>query len=728
MYLRWEWHDESLASEAQKLLGGLSFRELNTMPTTSPRRVSRLNLPVPSPSSHNLVPRPWCASSLELCVELWNSVECIYLIVVSPQGSSTVFLLALTIIASAHALTPTHYLTRHDVERLKASLDRPFTSLESAFYSIVGLSSLGAQVPDVKQACTFIKSNLDPSNVDSLFYAAQSSQALSGCEISISNETKDLLLAAVSEDSSVAQIYHAVAALSGFGLPLASQEVLGALTSRLSKEETVLATVQALQTASYLSQQADLRSIVEEIEDLVARLDELGGVYLQFEEGLETTALFLAATYKLMDHVGTEPSIKEDQVIQLMNAIFSKKNFESLSEAFSVASAAAALSQNRFHVPVVVVPEGSPSYTQEQAVLRLQVTNVLSQPLTQATVKLEHAKSVASRATVLQKTSFTPVGDVFELNFVNVKFSSGYYDFSVKVEGDNRYIANTVELRVKISTEVGITNVDLSTVDKDQSIAPKTTRVTYPAKAKGTFIADSHQNFALFFQLVDVNTGAELTPHQTFVRLHNQKTGQEVVFVAEPDSKNVYKFELDTSERKLEFDSASGTYSLYLIIGDATLKNPILWNVADVVIRFPEEDAPSTVLSKNLFTPKQEIQHLFREPEKRPPTVVSNTFTALILSPLLLLFALWIRIGANVSNFTFAPSTITFHLGHAAMLGLMYVYWTQLNMFQTLKYLAILGSVTFLAGNRMLAQQAIKRIAAEQSSRLAKYRTLRTAH
>ena len=79
-----------------------------------------------------------------------NSVECIYLTIISPQGSSTVFLLALTIIASAQALTPTHYLTKHDVERLKASLDRPFTSLESAFYSIVGLSSLGAQVPDVK--------------------------------------------------------------------------------------------------------------------------------------------------------------------------------------------------------------------------------------------------------------------------------------------------------------------------------------------------------------------------------------------------------------------------------------------------------------------------------------------------------------------------------------------------------------------------------------------------
>lgn len=34
------------------------------------------------------------------------------------------------------------------------------------------------------------------------------------------------------------------------------------------------------------------------------------------------------------------------------------------------------------------------------------------------------------------------------------------------------------------------------------------------------------------------------------------------------------------------------------------------------------------------------VQHLFREPEKKPPTVVSNTFTALVLSPLLLLLIL----------------------------------------------------------------------------------------
>ncbi|KAM4691810.1 dolichyl-diphosphooligosaccharide--protein glycosyltransferase subunit 2 [Rhinophrynus dorsalis] len=622
---------------------------------------------------------------------------------------SSVLLWAFAVLAIVQALTPSHYLSLTDVERLKEALEQPVSDLENAYYYTVGFNLLGVSVSDEQAACDFIRSNVDISNVDSLFYAAQSSQALSSCEVAISNETRDLLLGAISEDSSVTQIYHAVGALSGFGLPLASQEVIGALTTRLSKEENVLATIEALLTASFLSQQADLRGFVEEIEDLVARLDDLGGQYLQFEEGLEATALFVAATYRLSDHVGIEPALKEDQIVQLMNAIFSRKNFDSLPESFSVAMAASALSHNRYHIPLVVVPDGPAAVSHKQPQLRLRVTNVLSQALMEAKVKVSQAKSCSTKAVVLQQAAFSASGNTFELNFLVAKPASGYYDFSIIVEGDSRYLANQVELKVKVSTEVGIGNVDLSIVDKDQSISPKTTKVVFPSKAKGPFTADSHQNFALSFQLTDVNTGASLTPHQTFVRLHNQKTGQEVVFVAEPDTKNTYRFELDPSERKSEFDSASGTYTLYLIVGDATLENPILWNVADVVIKFPEEDAPAPVQSKNLFTPKPDIQHLFREPEKRPPNVVSNTFTALVLAPLLLLFILWIKIGANISNFSFSPSTIVFHLGHAAMLGLMYVYWTHLDMFQTLKYLAILGTITFLAGNRMLAHKAVKR-------------------
>ncbi|XP_061076635.1 dolichyl-diphosphooligosaccharide--protein glycosyltransferase subunit 2 isoform X2 [Conger conger] len=622
-----------------------------------------------------------------------------------------VFCLVLIALAlGAQGLTPSHHLSAADVARLKDFLSQPFTDLESAFYSIVGLSKLGATVSDEYAACQFLKSQLDPTSIDSLFFASQASQAISECEIPVSNETRDILLAAVSEDSLVSQIHRSVSTLSSLGLPLASQEVVSALVARIGKEDNVLAIILALQTASRLSQQVELGGILEEIEDLAVRLDEIGGVYLQFEEGLEVTALFVSAAYALSDHVDVKPPLKEDQVIQLVNSIFSKKSWDSLSEAFSVASAASALSSNRFHIPVVVSALGPAPVSHNQPLLQLQVTDVLSQPLSSASVRVRSAVSTASESVILREKPFSLRDGLFELNFMESQPASGYYEFSVVVDSDSRLVANNVELKVKVSTEVAITNMDLSVVDKDQSIGTKTTRVDYPSKAKSPFTADSHQNFAMSFQLVDVNSGVELIPHQTFVRLHNQKTGQEVVFVAEPDSKKVYKFELDTAERKTEFDSMSGTYTLYLIVGDATLENPILWNVADVVLKFLEEEAPAVIQPKTLYVPKPEIQHLFREPEKKPPTVVSNTFTALVLSPLLLLLILWIKLGANISNFSLSPSSILFHLGHAAMLGLMYVYWTHLNMFQTLKYLAILGSLTFLAGNRMLAQKAVKRI------------------
>uniref|UniRef100_A0A4W5QSW2 Dolichyl-diphosphooligosaccharide--protein glycosyltransferase subunit 2 n=1 Tax=Hucho hucho TaxID=62062 RepID=A0A4W5QSW2_9TELE len=598
----------------------------------------------------------------------------------------------LTVALGAQALTPSHHLSLSDVERLKGLLSQPFTDLASAYYSIVGLT------------CCLITS-LFFIFVDSLFFAAEASQAISDCEMPVSNETRDILLAAVSEDSTVTQIFRAVSALSSLGLPLASQEVVAALIARIAKEDNVLAITTALQTATRLSQQAELGGILEEIEDLAARLDDLGGVYLQFEEGLEATALFVTAAYTLSDHADTEPPLKEDQVIQLANSVFSKKSWDSRSEAFSVACAAAALSSNRFHVPVIVSTQGPATVSHSQPILHV-CSPLLLQCLSSRSVSAVH---VCQRCSVCNNYFQLFYSGIFELNFMASQPASGYYQFAVVVTGDSRLVANQVELKVKVSTEVAITNMDLSVVDKDQSIGTKTSRVDYPFKAKGSFTADSHQNFAMTFQLVDVNTGVELTPHQTFVRFHNQKTGQEVVFVAEPDGKNLYKFELDTAERKSEFDSMSGTYVLHLIVGDATLENPILWNVADVVLKFLDEEAPAAIQSKTLYMPKPDIQHLFREPEKKPPTVVSNTFTALVLSPFLLLLILWFKLGANISNFSLSPSSVLFHVGHACMLGLMYVYWTHLNMFQTLKYLAIIGSLTFLAGNRMLAQKAVKR-------------------
>lgn len=57
---------------------------------------------------------------------------------------------ALLLLVGAQALAPSHHLTTRDLARLRAALERPFTDLQAAYYSIVGLHSLGLRVADEK--------------------------------------------------------------------------------------------------------------------------------------------------------------------------------------------------------------------------------------------------------------------------------------------------------------------------------------------------------------------------------------------------------------------------------------------------------------------------------------------------------------------------------------------------------------------------------------------------
>jgi oligosaccharyltransferase complex subunit delta (ribophorin II) len=70
-------------------------------------------------------------------------------------------------------------------------------------------------------------------------------------------------------------------------------------------------------------------------------------------------------------------------------------------------------------------------------------------------------------------------------------------------------------------------------------------------------------------------------------------------------------------------------------------------------------------------------------------------------------------LGVNVSAFPFTLPALGFHVGLAAIFGLYYMFWLEFNMFTTVKYLIMIGVVTFLCGNSMLSGLAEKRKAAQ---------------
>jgi oligosaccharyltransferase complex subunit delta (ribophorin II) len=110
------------------------------------------------------------------------------------------------------------------------------------------------------------------------------------------------------------------------------------------------------------------------------------------------------------------------------------------------------------------------------------------------------------------------------------------------------------------------------------------------------------------------------------------------------------------------------------------------------------------------YGPKPEIRHLFREPEKRPPTLVSDAFTVLVILPLILLIGLWIAIGVNLSGFSFGIANIGFHTGTALILSLMVsAFWKNMDMFLILKCLSGVLLITFLSGHYLLKGFAKRR-------------------
>jgi oligosaccharyltransferase complex subunit delta (ribophorin II) len=292
----------------------------------------------------------------------------------------------------------------------------------------------------------------------------------------------------------------------------------------------------------------------------------------------------------------------------------------------------------------------------------------------------------------------------------------GFYTLTLSAASpsDKRLIGTQgTELSVKVMTEITVEDVEIGVADREQSGSGSNVHKIAPHSKLGAALeADVHQKVALKFSVKDKSTNQLTKVHQAFVIFTHLKSSQEIIFVAEADSTKVYKFDADLQKSVKDFDYLSGKYAVKIVLGDAVVNNAINWVLADITLKFPEHPSPVAERQVSVgdvsYEKKPEIAHLFRTPEKRPPQVVSDAFTGLVLLPLGLLLILWLRIGVNINNFPFSLFAVAFHLGLTAIFGLYLLFWLKLNMFQTLKYLTIIGSVTFFCGNRMLRAIAEK--------------------
>lgn len=555
-------------------------------------------------------------------------------------------------------------------------------------------------------ACAFAQTKtVDTSNLENLFYVTSIVKVLGDtCKFTFPEAKKieAALKKFLEGEPTVETIYYAVTTMANLGVQIDHATVIPALVTAVENEESLLSYGQAFKAASVIPE-ADLSDLFDLIEDTVPQADETPSI-LYFEGGLKVTSTVISGIFALANRVGKEPAMTELQATKFGNYLLTSKYTSSLADAHHLLSAARALASNRYMVPSALLLAETTPIGSGNKNLKVRLTNILDDSVGSFTVKvtaIEDPEGEISERNKPMKKEEDGVTYSYPL-FADIS-GPGIYKVSLSAKGKGGSPVvdiSEVQLSVTVSYQVTVGSAALSLIERDQGITTKSISLDYPNASKETLKADQHTKVAMTFTLLNKDTKDKVTVHQAFIRLTSGF--QEIFYVATANDEEVYSFELDVAEAASDFRKQSGTYEMVLLVGDFALENPFSWNVGELILTFT---GGSTAEKKEDYTFKAKpvIEHQFNPPEKRPPVVISNTFTVLVLLPLGLLLLLWLLLGANISNISVGGIwTILFHLGLAAIFGLYYCFWTQLNMFQTLQYLVVIGGVTFFSGNRML--------------------------
>lgn len=447
---------------------------------------------------------------------------------------------------------------------------------------------------------------------------------------------------------------------------------------------------------------------MDRIEDAIAQADEVDGKMLQFEGGLSITSLVINGVFKVTSANAKPSPISADQAKKLASYFLTRRSVTTAKGASVLLESLRLIMDQNTVSPIAIRVADNGQLTPASPLLKIRITNLLGEELKEkpAAVKV----TVTSKATnqkVVDGENLAPVAadlTLYKLDLSAKKLAKGAYKVEI-VAGDFKQI----NLAVTVLGKVRLDKVEVAIAETDSQTPSKKVILEKTNKFPEMYNLDHQQKVSLRFDLFDDQTNKVMSVHQAFVRF-TDKSGAEIIFIAEQDVTKAYKFEMDVGLRAGDFGAKSGIYSVDLVIGDASLVNSFVRSLGEITLKFSLESKKDSPPAAPLRQARSEIHHMFREPEKRPPRFVSDVFTGLCLAPILILFALWGRLGINASNFSLSLSAIGFHGGLGAIFSLFLCFWLQLDMFETITYLIPIALFTFLCGNRVLRFIATKRL------------------
>lgn len=623
---------------------------------------------------------------------------------------------------------PSDYLRDSDKAELKKLLSssKSYLGLKNTYYTVATLQRLKESVPDKNKVCESSKEKVQ--DVSDVYYSVAIQDAL-GCVVAPSDKVTQELKKALSSET-FNNLYFGISSalllkknkqLNGLDNEVKSavqklvklgEEDGTFKSSPKSDDGSVLNGGLALQVLSqYVSDSlsADEKSQIETV------LSNAQDIFTSFGEETDTTLHLVDSASKASNLRVTstvfkgftalagalnDKSVKpdDDKVVAVTEYFIQHKRSVNVEDAYFVVEGLSASSYNTLSVPVVVsLTDSSISSSSKEGQVGVKLTNVLGDSVDGKLVLVKAYQSSSPSKSLLSNQE---VKDN-KLNFLAAKPEAGFYELEFKVSpSKSLYISSTSTRSLKVLTTVSLSDVNLvvsgSTVDAKDA---KKFNVENNKAVSEVVSVEEFQHLFVNFQVKGSN-GNNLQVQQAFVRFSNDH--KEAVTFAKYTGKQ-YQLHVSGEELSELLEGESGKYTAQLIVGDSYVQNPQLIKLATVEAKFGNNSNRGTA---DPYAPKPEIIHQFRPAEKRPNAAVSFGFTLAVLSPFLVFAVGLLRIGLNFGNYPTSGLQPIYALGFHATFGLILalfaIYWINLTMVTTLKYLGVLAVPYFFFASKTL--------------------------
>ncbi|KAJ8479209.1 hypothetical protein OPV22_022936 [Ensete ventricosum] len=650
-------------------------------------------------------------------------------------------------ISVASVIRPVSDSHRSAALELFVPVDGSFRSLEEAYQALRTFQILGLErTHDISHAtCPIISEILGSSSKpEDLFHALRVNSIL-GCQIGtqIFEDVASRLLVDIKEANSLMDFYYSVLSLlyikqQGSSIVLLDADVIfdsikahGQSDGRYhydsdNAEPSTHAAGIALETLAGVLSLADSDMDQYKIEvvknDIVKLFDSIKSYddgTLYFDEKrigdtesrgpLATTASVVHGVTAFAAIVSGKLKINGDKMVGLAKFFLSIGVPGSTNDIYIQLESLSCLENNRISIPLILSFPAAVLSLSSKDHLKADVMTVFGSVAPPLTVNLVQVFSLDSEDIPIlenKELQFDPENSLHYLDLLPLKVDVGKYILFFEIslhDPDHLNIYATGGHIKAVFFFTGIIKADKAAVgifDTDAENAVALQKLDLSRDNTVSLVANHLKKMHLNFQLL-TPLGHTFKPRQVFLKLrHESKV--EHIFALE-SSAGEYKVLLDFLGLVEKFYYLSGRYDIELAVGDAAMENSFLRAIGHIDLDLPESPEkaarppPQPIDPYLRFVPKQEISHIFRAPDKRPPQELSFAFLVLTLLPLVGFLIGLLRLGVNLRGFpsSSVPAfcSILFHGGIGAILLLYVFFWLKLDLFTTLEALGLLGDI-----------------------------------